>query len=116
MAAKITMISKNYSKSETFNLPADRLGVSNAVGILVLVIAITGLMLLLLDSSSRSAVNQEDCLQLVRMLRLNSLSLAPSGRPLRNPGASDPSIDLRFDPKLGRIHLDGNDLVLKAPD
>ncbi len=106
----------NCKNSGTFKLPADRLGISNTVGMLMLVIAIIGLIFLFLDSSSRSAADQEDCLQLVRALRLNSLSLAPSGRPLRNPGSIDPSVDLRFDPRLGRIHLDGNDLVLKAPD
>jgi hypothetical protein len=107
------MISKNYGRSEIFSLPADRLGISNTVGILVLVFAITALIFLFLDSNFRSAADQEECLQLVRALGLNSLSLAPSGRPLRNPGAIDPSIDLRFDPKLGRIHLDGADFVLK---
>jgi len=103
----------NFRAYETFSLPADRLGISNTVGILVLVFAISALILLFLDSSFRSAANQEGCLQLVRALDLNSLSLAPTGRPLRNPGAIDPSIDLRFDPKLGRIHLDGADFVLK---
>jgi len=82
--------------------PADRLGISNTIGILVLVFALTALILLFLDSSFRSAADQEECHQLVRALGLNSLSLAPSGRPLRNPGAIDPSIDLRFDPKLWR--------------
>ncbi len=98
------------------HLPADRLGISNTVGMLMLVIAIIGLFFLFLDSSLRSAADQEDCLQLVRALRLNSLSLVPSGRPLRNPGTNDPSIDLRFDPKLGRIPLDDADLVLKVSD
>jgi hypothetical protein len=95
------------------SLPADRLGISNTVGILVLVFTMTALILLFLDSSFRSAADQEECLQLVRALDLNSLSLAPSGRPLRNPAVIDPSIDLRFDPKLGRIYLDGADFVLK---
>ena len=98
------------------NSSADRLGFSNIVGILVLIIAVMGIILLFLDSSFRSAADQEECLQLVRALGLNSLSLAPSGRPLRNPGAMDPSIDLRFDPRLGRIHLDGADFVLKVSD
>jgi hypothetical protein len=89
------------------------LGISSTVGILVLVLAITALIFLFLDSGFRSAADQEEGLQLVRALGLNSLSLAPSGRPLRNPGEIDPSIDLRFDPKLGRIHLDGADFVLK---
>ena len=79
----------------------------------MLVFAITALILLFLDASFRSAADQEECLQLVRTLGLNSLSLTPSGRALRNPGAIDPSIDLRFDPMLGRIHLDGADFVLK---
>ena len=104
----------NYINSDRLNhLPADRLGISSTVGILVLVLAITALIFLCLDSGFRSAVDQKECLQLVRALGLNSLSLAPSGRTLRNPGAIDPSIDLRFDPKLGRIHLDGADFVLK---
>ena len=98
------------------SLPADRLGISSMVGILVLVFAITALFLLFLDSSFRSASEQEECLELVRALGLNSLSLVPSGRSLRNPGTNDPSIDLRFDPKLGQIPLDGADLVLKVSD
>ena len=107
----------NYRNSDRLNsLPADRLGICHTVGILVLVFAITALIILFLDSSFRSAADQEECLQLVHALGLNSLSLAPSGRPLRNPGAIDPSIDLRFDPKLGRIHLDGADFVLKVSD
>jgi hypothetical protein len=86
------------------------------VGILVLVFAMTSLFLLLLDSSLRSSSEQEECLELVGALGLNSLSLVPSGRPLRNPGTNDPSIDLRFDPKLGQIPLDGADLVLKLSE
>jgi len=93
----------NYRNSDRLNhLPADRLGISHTVGILVLVLAITALIFLFLDSRFRSAADQEECLQLVRALGLNSLSLVPSGRPLRNPGAIAPSIDLRFDPKLWR--------------
>ena len=107
------MISKYYRNSATFRSPSDRLDISNTVGMLVLVFAVTALILLFLDSSFRSTADQEECHQLVRALGLNSLSLAPSGRPLRNPGAIDPSIDLRFDPKLGRIYLDGADFVLK---
>ena len=110
------MISRYYSNSETFSSPADRLGISNTVGILVLVFALTALILLFVDSSFRSAADQEECLQLVRALGLNSLSLAPSGRPLRNPGAIDPSIDLRFGPNFGRLPIDGADFVLKVSD
>ncbi len=105
---------RNFDTSKS--LPADRLGISSMVGILVLVFAITALFLLFLDSSFRSASEQEECLELVRALGLNSLSLVPSGRPLRNPGTNDQSIDLRFDPKLGQIPLDGADLVLKISD
>jgi len=104
------MISKYYSNSDIFSVPADRLGISHTVGVLVLVFALTALILLFVDSSFRSAPDQEECLQLVRALGLNSLSLAPSGRPLRNPGAIDPSIDLRFGPKFGRLPIDGADL------
>jgi hypothetical protein len=86
------------------------------VGMLALIFAITALFLLFLDSSFRSASEQEECLELVRALGLNSLSLVPAGRPLRNPGTNDHSIDLRFDPKLGQIPLDGADLVLKISD
>ena len=112
------MISIYCRNSDTLkSLPADRLGISSTVGILVLVLAITALIFVFLDSGFRSAADhQEECLQLVRALGLNSLSLAPSGRPLRNPGAIDPPIDLRFDPKLGRIYLDGAEFVLKVSD
>ena len=104
----------NYINSDRLNhSPADRLGISSTVGILVLVLAIAALIFLFLESGFRAAADQAESLQLVRALGLNSLSLAPSGRTLRNPGAIDPSIDLRFDPKLGRIHLDGADFVLK---
>jgi hypothetical protein len=96
------------------NPPADRLGFSNRVGILVLVIAVMGIILIFLDSGFRSAADQEECRQLVRVLGLNCLSMAPSGGPLRNIGAISPSIDLRFDPKLGRIHPDGADLILRV--
>jgi hypothetical protein len=107
----------NYRNSDRLNhLPADRLGISHTVGILVLVFALTALILLFLDSSFRSAADPEECHQLVRALGLNSLSLTPTGRPLRNPGAIEPSVDLRFDPNLGRIHLDGADFVLKVSD
>ena len=117
MATKSIVISMNCRNSDTsISLRADRLGISNMVGILVLTMAITGLVLLFLDSSFRSASDQEECLELIRALGLNSLSLVPSGRPLRNPGTTDPSIDLRFDPKLGQIPLDGADLVLKVSD
>jgi hypothetical protein len=86
------------------------------VGMLVLVFAMTALFLLFLDSSLRTSSEQEECLELVGALGLNSLSLVPSGRPLRNPGTNDPSIDIRFDPKLGQIPLNGADLVLKLSD
>jgi hypothetical protein len=110
------MISKYFSNSETYTLPADRLGISRMVGILVLVFSITALFLLFLDANLRSAANQDECQQLVRTLGLNSLSLVPSGRPLRNPGTIDRFIDLRFDPKLGQLPPDGADLVLKVSD
>ena len=107
----------DYRNSDRLNHPSsDRLGISHTVGILVLVFALTALILLFLDSSFRSAADPEECHQLVRALGLNSLSLAPTGRPLRNPGAIDPLVDLRFDPKLGRIPLDGADFVLKVSD
>ena len=105
---------RNFDTSQS--LPADRLGISSMVGILVLVLAISALFFLFLDSNFRSPAEQEECLELVRALGLNSLSLVPSGRPLRNPGTNDLSIDLRFDPKLGQIPLDGADLVLKVSD
>ena len=86
------------------------------IGVLVMVLAMTALALLFIDSGFRSAADQEECLQLVRALGLNSLSLVPSGRPLRNPGTNAPSVDLRFDPKLGRIPIDGVDLVLNVDE
>ena len=98
------------------NSPTDRLGFSNMAGMLVLVIAAMGIILLFLDSSFRSAADQAECHQLVRALGLNCLSMAPSGRPLRNIGTISPSIDLRFDPKLGRIHPDGADFIFQVSD
>jgi len=105
---------RNFDTSKS--LPADQLGVSSMVGMLVLIFSITALFLIFLDSSFRSASEQAECLELVRALGLNSLSLVPSGRPLRNPGTSDPSIDLRFDPKLVKIPLYGTGMVLKISD
>ena len=114
---KSSLEKMNCRNLHTFkSLPADRLGISHTIGILMLVFAIAALILLFLDASFRSAADQEECLLLVRSLGLNSLSLTPTGRPLRNPGAIDPSIDLRFDPKLGRIHIEGPDFVLKVSD
>jgi len=106
----------NFGAYDMFNSPADRLGISNTIGILALGIAITCIVLLFLDSSFRSFADQKESSQLVRALGINCISLVPSGRPLRNIGAINPSIDLRFDPKLGRIHLDDADLILKGSD
>ena len=97
-------------------MPADRLGISNVIGVLVLALAMTALALLFIDSGFRLAADQEESLQLVRALGLNSLTLVPSGRPLRNPGTKAPSVDLRFDPKLGRIPINGADLVLNLDE
>ncbi len=106
-----------YRNSDTLNsLPADRLGIANTVGIVVLGLALTALILIFLDSSIRSSANQDESLQLVHALGLNSLSLVPSGRPLRNPGALNLTIDLRFDPKIGRINFDSVDFILKVSD
>jgi hypothetical protein len=107
----------NCRNIDTFKSePADRLGVSNIIGILVLGIALTGIVLVFLDSSIRSVADPAESRQIVRALGLNGLSLEPSGRPLRNVGAINPSIDLRFDPKLGRIHLDDADFIFKRSD
>jgi hypothetical protein len=97
-------------------ISADLLGIANAVGIWVLVFALSAIVFLFLHSSFRSSASQNETRQLVRVLSLNSLSLVPSGRPLRNPDAFQRAIDLRFDPKLGRIHSNSTDLLLKMPD
>ena len=107
----------NNRHSDRLNhLPADRLGLSNTIGLLALGIALTCMALIFLDSSIRSIADQAESRQLVRALGLNCLSLAPSGRPLRNVGAINPSIDFRFDPKLGQIHFDDADFILKGSD
>ena len=86
------------------------------IGMLVLAFAISALAVLFIDSGFRLAADQDESLQLVRALGLNSLSLVPSGRPLRNPGTKAPSVNLRFDPKLGQIPIDGADLVLNLDE
>lgn len=96
--------------------PADRLGIANAIGLLALAFSLTALVILFLDSGYRSSANRNDSQQLVRALDLNSLSLTPSGRQLRYPGAINQTIDLRFDPRLGRLPCDGADLILIVPD
>lgn len=101
---------------KSVNIPADRLGIANAVGLLVLAFAITALVSLFLVSSFRSSASHDESQQLVRALGLNSLSLVPSGRPLRNPGAFNQTIDLRFDPKIGQIQFDGTEFVLRVSD
>ena len=104
-------------KLNSKNKPAaDRLGIANAAGLIVLAFAITALILLFLASSFRPTANHDESLQLVSALGLNSLSLMPSGRPLRNPGAFEQPVDLRFDPKIGQIHFDGAEFVLRVSD
>ena len=98
------------------DMPADRMGIANTAGMLVLAFAMTVLIWLFLHSSFKSTANHEKSLQLVGALGLNSLSLVPTGRPLRNPGASDRRIDLRFDPKIGKIHFDNAEFALRVSD
>jgi hypothetical protein len=99
---------------KSIKLPADRLGISNTIGLLVLGMAITCLILLFVHASFRSFADQKECRQLVRSLGINCLSLLPSGQPMRNIGMINPSIDLRFDFRLGRIHPDSADIILKS--
>jgi hypothetical protein len=99
-------------KLKSIKLPADRLGISNTIGLLILGTAITCLILIFVDASFRSFSDQKECRQLVRSLGINSLSLLPSGQPLRNIGMINPSIDLRFDPRLGQIRPDSADIIL----
>jgi hypothetical protein len=102
-------------KLKSIKLPADRLGISNTIGLLILGTAITCLILLFVHASFRSFADQKECRQLIRTLGINCLSLSPSGQPLRSIGAINPSIDLRFDPRLGRIHPDSADIILNPP-
>ncbi|MGD8294062.1 MAG: hypothetical protein PVF37_20280 [Desulfobacterales bacterium] len=98
---------------KSIKLPADRLGISNTIGLLILGTAITCLVLLFVHASFRSFADQRECRQLVRKLGINCLSLLPSGQPLRDIGMINPAIDLRFDPRIGRIHPDSADMILK---
>ncbi len=83
-----------------------------AVGMMVL-----GLMLL--DTSSRSSIGEGSLHGLVKGFSLSNLSVVPSGRPLRNPEALHPAVDLRFSPSLSRIETGPAGLLLReagSPD
>ena len=89
------------------------MGISNTISLLILGAAITCLVLLFVHAGFRSFADQRECRQLVRTLGINCLSLLPSGQPLRDIGMINPAVDLRFEPRIGRIHPDSADMILK---
>ena len=58
------------------------------------------LLLVVVDARLRSGSPPEVGAMLMRRLQLSQPSLVPSGRPLRQPGALLPGVDLRHVPSL----------------
>ena len=91
---------------------ADRLGVCNALGIAILMIAALAAIIVVVDSACRSDAAIDQNVQLVRVFRFTRLALVPSGRALRMTDLKHPAVDWRYDPKLAGIPPDLADLLM----
>ena len=106
-----------YSRKLAANTrPADRLGIAQYLGILLLALSVAALGLIFLDSGFRSNADQDQSLRLVRALDLSNLSLVPSGKPWRYSGSLKRAFEPHVDPGLESIRLDDAGLVLNRPD
>jgi hypothetical protein len=104
------------SKRDT---PDDRLGLARNVLLASWLVAGMVLGLMLIDGASRPSIGERSSHGWVKGLSLSNLSIVPSGRPLRNPGARHPAVDLRFSPFLPRIETAPAGLLLReagSPD
>jgi len=91
---------------------ADRLGVCNALGVAVLMVAALVAIVMVVDAACRRDPAIDQSARLVRVFRFNRLSLVPSGRALRMPDSPHSAVDWRYDPKLAGIPPDLADLLM----
>ena len=115
------MVTADRQESHTAKMisipkPADRLGICNGVGIIILTLAAAAAVIVFIDAAHRNHIDQEKSIQLVRIFGLNRLTVVPSGRVLRMSGLQNYAVDSRYDPQLARIQPGPADLVLKARD
>ncbi len=95
---------------------ADRLGICNALGLFILILAAAAVVIVCVDAAHRSDTLNDQGAQLVRIFGFTRLSLVPSGRTLRMPHLCNSAVDWRYDPQLAGIQPDPADLILKDPD
>ena len=95
---------------------ADRLGICNAVGIFMLILAALAAVIVFIDVTYRSDTSIDQCAQLVRVFGFDRLSLVPSGRTLRVLDLPTSAADWQYDPGLAGIQPYPADLILKTPN
>ncbi|UCD77174.1 MAG: hypothetical protein JSW26_17320 [Desulfobacterales bacterium] len=95
---------------------ADRLGICNAVGIFILILAAVAAVIVFIDVTYRSDTSIDQCAQLVRVFGFDRLSLVPSGRTLRMLNLPNSAVDWQYDPGLAGIQPYPAELILKAPN
>jgi hypothetical protein len=95
---------------------ADRLGVCNALGIAILILAALTALMVVVDAACHSDTSIDKSARLVRVFGFTRLSLVPSGRTSRLPDSPQSDVDWRYDPLLPGLQPDAADLILKVPD
>jgi hypothetical protein len=102
-------------KMSTLHTKVDRLGICNAVGIFILMLAAVTLVSVFIDVAYRSDSHSDQSAQLVRVFGFDRLSLLPSGRTLRMPGFPNSAVVWRYDPHLAGFPPDTAELILRVP-
>ena len=95
-----------------FSGQADRLGVCNVLGMIMLILAAAAAIIVIVDAAHRSGPADDQIAQLVRVFAFDRLSLVPSGRPLRSTDMPKSAVEWRYDPKLAGIPPDSADLLI----
>jgi hypothetical protein len=85
-----------------------------AVGVLILVAALTVAGFVAVNFFRRSSTCRVQTESLRSSLNLTNLALVPSGRVLRHPDTAHRGIDLRYCPALPPIQTDPAALIIKS--
>jgi hypothetical protein len=85
-----------------------------AIGVLILVAALTAAGFGTVDFFRRSASCSMQTESLRSSLNMTNLALVPSGRILRQPDTAHPGIDLRYGPTLPPIQTDPATLIITS--